>query len=161
MAHSFKTSSGKKAFKMVSESKDAGEYILNKKAKYSYCKNNINKINNKLTYCNIHNVNVNVKVGSESNLLLFNKLNRLVCPCYNSIDRTQLYINLYTTLDLSGVPVILDFSGNQVPSTIDGTSVPYLRYDIDPSGNLFGNTTCGINNFKKYMVYDVSNNIIK
>ena len=159
MTHSFKTSSGKNAFKMISESQEASEYILNKKAKYTYCKNNINKIINKFTYCNIHNVNV--KVGSQGNLLLFNKLNRLVCPCYDSIDRTQLYINLYTKLDLSGVPVILDFSGNQVPSTIDGTSVPYLRYDIDPSGNLFGNTTCGINNFKKYMVYDVSNNIIK
>jgi len=158
MAHSFKSSSGKHTFLMVSEPQEAGEYILNKKAKYTYCKNNINKISNKLSYCNIHNVNV--KVGSESNLLLFNKLNRLVCPCYNSIDKTQLYINLYTKLDLSGVPVILDFSGNQVPSTIELTTIPYLRYDIDPSGNLFGNTICGINNFEKYMVYDVSNNII-
>ena len=122
MAHSFKTSSGKKAFLMVSEPQAAGEYILNKKNK---CTNIKNKIKN----------------------------------CYDSIDRTQLYINLYTKLDLSGVPVILDFSGNQVPSTIDLTSIPYLRYDIDPSGNLFGNTTCGINNFEKYMVYDVSNNI--
>jgi len=123
MAQSFKTSSGKKAFKMVSESQNASEYITNKKNK---CIN----IKNKFKYC------------------------------YYSIDRTQLYINLYTKLDLLGVPVILDFSGNQVPSPIDLTSIPYIRYDIDPSGNLFGNTTCGINNFEKYMVYDISNNII-
>jgi len=53
---------------------------------------------------------------------------------------------------LKDVPVIEDFSGNIVPSTINIISNPYLRYNIDPSGNLFGNTDCGINNFVKYLV---------
>ena len=39
MAHSFKTSSGKKAFLMVSEPQAAGEYILNKKNKCTNIKN--------------------------------------------------------------------------------------------------------------------------
>ena len=128
MANIFNNNSGAKAFKVVSEPKEAGEYILNKKARSTYCLNN----NKKCT---------NVPVGSQGNFLLFNQSNRMRLPCFNTIDKNQLYNNLYTKLDLSGVPVILDFSGNQVPTSIDTNSIPYLRYDIDPSGNLFGNTT--------------------
>ena len=61
---------------------------------------------------------------------------------------------MITKLDLKDVPVIEDFSGNVVPSTINTVVNPYLRYNIDPSGNLFGNTVCGINNFVNYMVYN-------
>ena len=35
-----------------------------------------------------------------------------------------------------------------------------MDYNIDPSGNLFGNTICGINNFEKYLVIDTSNNTL-
>ena len=38
--------------------------------------------------------------------------------------------------------------------------IPFLDYNIDPSGNLFGNTICGINNWEKYMVYDASYNTL-
>jgi hypothetical protein len=61
---------------------------------------------------------------------------------------------LITKLDLKDVTVVEDFSGNVVPSTINVTSIPYLSYNIDPSGNLFGNSQCGINNYVKYMVYN-------
>ena len=30
----------------------------------------------------------------------------------------------------------------------------YNRYIIDPSGQLFGNTQCGVNNFLNYLVYN-------
>ena len=33
---------------------------------------------------------------------------------------------------------------------------PYLKYNIDPSGNLFGNTVCGINNFENYVVPNIT-----
>ena len=57
-------------------------------------------------------------------------------------------------MDLSGnIPVIEDLSGNQVPSTINTDVIPYLEYNVDPSGNLFGNTVCGFNNYVKYMIY--------
>ena len=38
---------------------------------------------------------------------------------------------------------------------IDTTSeIPfYLTKTIDPVGELFGNTDCGVNNFTRYMVY--------
>ena len=62
---------------------------------------------------------------------------------------------MLTKLDLpETIAVIEDFSGNQVPSTINSTTTPYLEYNIDPCGNLFGDTICGINNFVNYMVYD-------
>jgi len=55
---------------------------------------------------------------------------------------------------LEGVPVIADFSGNVVPATITQSAIPFLDYNIDPSGVLFGNTICGINNYVSFMVYN-------
>ena len=143
MAHSFKINTGKNTFGVFSEPLDAGDYTYNKKARSIYCVSN--------------NCVPSIKVGSQSNMLLFNRSNRLnIYQCKNSINRANLYINLLTKLDLSGnIPVIEDFSGNQVPSTINTNTTPYLEYNIDPSGALFGNTFCGINNFVDYMVYNI------
>ena len=142
MAHSFKTNSGTRAFGVFSEPQDAGDYIFNKKARATYC------VANKCV--------PSVKVGSQSNLLLFNRSNKLsIYPCKNVFNRANLYINLLTKLDLSGnIPVIENFSGNTIPSTITTDAIPYLDYNIDPCGNLFGDTVCGINNFVNYMVYN-------
>jgi hypothetical protein len=142
MAHSFKSSTGKKAFGVFAESMTSGDYTYNKKAR--------------TTYCVANNCVPSVKVGSQNNLLLFDRSNRLsVYPCKNAINRANLYINLLTKLDLSGnIPVIEDFSGNIIPSTINTDTIPYLEYNIDPCGNLFGDTICGINNFVNYMVYN-------
>jgi hypothetical protein len=140
MAHSFKTNPGKSSFGVFSEPLEGGEYILNKKAKTTYCAPN--------------NCTPRVRVGSESNLLLFRRSSRLsLYPCKNSINKANLCINLISTMDLEGVPVIMDFSGNQVPSAIRNDAIPYLDYNVDPCGNLFGNTTCGVNNYVQYMKY--------
>jgi len=144
------SSSANKAFGVFLQPQNAGDYIYNKKAKSTYCNANI--------------CTPSLTVGSESNYLLFKRANKLrVYPCLNSINKANLNINLITKLDLTGVPVIQDFSGNTVPSTINTMNTvfdPYLRYNIDPSGNLFGNTICGINNWEKYMVYDASYNTL-
>ena len=142
MANSLKGSSGKKAFCQFSEPQNAGDYILNKKAQATYC------VANKCI--------PSVKVGSQGNLLLFNTSNKLTLyPCKNTIDRANLYINLITKIDLSGnIPVIEDFYSKEVPSTVDTTVIPYLAYNIDPSGTLFGNTICGAYNYTNYMVYN-------
>ena len=141
MSRSLNISSGKKAFGILNEPSNASTYIFNKKAQYSYC------ISSKCQK--------NVKVGSQSNKLLYNLSNRLTnFPDVNTINKTNLSINLITSLDLKDVPVIEDFSGNSIPTTIDINSEPYLRYNIDPSGNLFGNDSCGINNYVNYLVYD-------
>lgn len=76
------------------------------------------------------------------------------CPYQYAINKGNLNINLISKLDLANVPVIQNFSTGDVPTTISTSSVPFMDYNIDPSGNLFGNTTCGINNFEKYLVYE-------
>ena len=143
MAHSFKTSSGYKSFGTFSQSSDAGDYISKKKARASFC--------------NANNCSPTLKVGTQTNLLLFNKSNMLsVYPYKNFIDKNNLNINLITQLDLSGVSVILDQTNNTIPCSINGIDsaiLPYLTYNIDPSGELFGNTTCGIDNYLNYIMY--------
>jgi len=151
MAHSFKISSGYKTFGVFSEPISAGDYIYNKKARASFCVAN--------------NCVPAIKVGTQSNLLLFNRSNVIsVYPCKNNINKANLNINLITQLDLSGVSVIQNFYSGDIPSPIVPTTLensndyPYLEYNIDPSGNLFGNNTCGINNYTNYMVYTPPNN---
>lgn len=150
MARSF-NSSGKKAFGVFSEPQDAGDYIYNKKARASYCVTN--------------NCIPAINVGSQGNLLLFNRSNKLsVYPCKNIINKSNLNINLITTLNLSGVPVIENMTTQTVPTSIVPTTVanasstnyPYLTYDVDPSGNLFGNNVCGINNYLSYLEFTPS-----
>jgi hypothetical protein len=80
--------------------------------------------------------------------------NILDCPYQNAINNGNLNINLISKLDLRNVPVIQNFCSGDAPTTITACSVPFMDYNIDPSGNLFGNTTCGINNFEKYLVYE-------
>lgn len=146
MSRPFSHYSAKPTFAQVNESMDANEYIKIKKAKYSFCNPNI--------------CHPNKNVYSESNKLLLNTSNNLLFyPNNNTFDKTQLYVNLYTELQLNNkvYPII----------NIDGTS-PVIGYNldqaynyiIDPNGNLFGNDKCGINNFINYMKYDTSCNLI-
>jgi hypothetical protein len=129
-------SSANKTFGQFKEPKDASEYLHNKKARATYC------VANKCA--------PSIKVYSESERLLFNKSNQLsLYPCANGFNTANLNINLITRLNLRGVPVIQDASSGAVPSTITLDSVPFLDYVIDPSGILFGNSVCGINNFTK------------
>jgi hypothetical protein len=136
--------SAKKDFGTFIEVQNAGEYITNKTAKATYCFPNKCKRS--------------INVGSQNNYLMYKKSinNRKRLNCISSINNTNLYINLITKLDLKNVPVIEDFSGNIVPSSIVDSNliIPYLEYNIDPEGKLFGNTICGYNNFFKYLVYN-------
>jgi hypothetical protein len=141
MAHSFKSSSGKSAFGVFSEPQNAGDYIYNKKAKTTFCR--ANKCVPSKT------------VNTQGNLLLLNRSNRLkYYACVNSINKANLNINLITKLDLLDVPVIKNVDSNNIPIPIISTEIPYLDYVIDPSGALFGNTICGVNNYVKYLVYN-------
>lgn len=148
MSRPFKNNSGKNTFAVANGPLDSGEYIHRKKARASYCVAN--------------GCVPAVKVGSQSNKLLFDQSNRLYFyPCKNNINKSQLYINLYTKLDLSdSIPVIADLSGNVFPVDIDISLVPYLKYQIDPDGYLFGNNTCGINNYLNYLVYNPPTNLV-
>ena len=146
MSRPFSHNSAKSSFAQVKEPVEASTYTQTKKAKYTFCQPNI--------------CHPNKNVYSQSNLLLLREANNLTFyPC-KQFDKTQLYTNLYTKLDLSDLsgntPVISDLSGNDFPVTIDTSVTPYLKYNIDPSGVLFGNDICGINNWLNFVTYDIS-----
>lgn len=141
MSRPFAKYPAKPTFGVFKEPQNAGDYITNKKIKYSFCSPNI--------------CHPNKNIYSQSNYLFLKQANNLAFySCRNSINKTQLYINLITKLDLTNVPVIEDLSGNVSPVIIDTTTTPFLKYNIDPNGLLFGNTPCGINNFENFLVYN-------
>jgi hypothetical protein len=143
-SRAFTGNSGKSSFGTFIESQTAGDYILNKKAKVTYC----NPI-----LCPIPTIK---NVDSEGNLLLKRKSEYLnTYGLTATLNKSNLSVNLITKLDLEGVSVISDNSGNS-PAVIDANSIAYLNYNIDPSGVLFGNSVCGINNFENFMVYNCS-----
>jgi hypothetical protein len=145
--------SGKSAFGVFNESQNAGDYTQNKTATTSYCSPVNFDTLNKAT---------NNRFSSENNRFLFNKSYYLNTEPMSSFNKTNLASNLITKLDLqsldsSVVPVI---QKNGIPPTvpteiiITSSTVPYLDYTIDPCGNLFGNTLCGSNNYRHYLVYN-------
>ena len=148
MSRPFSNYSAKPTFGEVNEPLNAGQYIISKKIKYSFCSPNI--------------CHPNKNVNSQSNLLLLRQANTLALNPCNNFNKAQLYSNLYTKLDLSDLsgntPVISDLSGNKFPVLINTNVEPYLKYNVDPSGNLFGNTVCGIDNYLNYVRFDVSFN---
>jgi hypothetical protein len=148
MARPFKNfSSANKAFGVFSEPQNAGDYIIQKKTI--------------AIYCNANKCVPSLKIGSQGNYLLYKQAKKLrVYPYLNSINKANLNINLITKLDLTNIDVIQNFSTGATPTTITTTADPFLDYNIDPSGNLFGSTICDINNFVRYMVYDASYNTI-
>ncbi len=139
MSRPFAKNSAKSSFAQFKEPLYASDYTTVRKLKNSFC------------YPDFCHPNKNLY--SQSNYMLIKNANNLrLNPC--DINKSQLYVNLITKMDLSGnIPVIEDLNTNTYPVLIDEyVSRPYLKYNIDPSGNLFGNTICGIDNFKNYIV---------
>ena len=137
----FKPYMGKNTFGVLKEPQDAGQYIQKKRASYSFCPPNV---------CVPSRT-----VVTQSNRLLLKEANRIYfSACRNPYNIANLNINLVTKLNLSGVPVIIDTSNNTYPTILNLLTIPYLEYTIDPSGNLFGNTVCGTDNFQNYLVFN-------
>ena len=87
MSRPFAKNNGKQTFAEFNEPLDASEYITNKKIKSSFCKPNL--------------CHPNKNIGSQSNYQNLIRANTLgFYPCANTIDKTQLYINLITQLNL-------------------------------------------------------------
>lgn len=86
--------------------------------------------------------------------LLLKRTKSFYCSiCLDPYNPADLNNNLVTQLNLSGVPVILENETHAAPAYLSTAVVPYIAYRIDPSGNLFGNTICGANNFTEYVEY--------
>lgn len=116
-----------RTFTQVRESVTAGDYLSQKKAKTTYCSYNVFKPSDHILLCC-------PKTASVDNA--------------NRIDPTQLYRNLYTTLDLTQVSPIL-----QPPMLQPVLSTP-MPYAVDPEGLLFGLTPCGLPHYSHYLVPD-------
>jgi hypothetical protein len=146
MSRPFTNYTAKPTFAQFKEPGDASDYITKKKIKYSFCSPN---------YCKS-----NKNIYSESNYLMLKRANKLAFyPNKYSLNKSQLYMNLLTQLDLnSEIAVISDLSGNTFPVNIDTTLIPYLKYNIDPSGNIFGNNVCGLDNWENYLIPNTTTN---
>ena len=151
MAHSFQNIPAKPCFGANRESVDAGNYIQKKKARATYCNSNVCIKKNTGTY-----ENYNLLRGAQQ-----------LDKCSLPFDKYDLNRNLFTELNTSGLCVLRDASNNACATRIDPSLNIYDSYIIDPSGDLFGNTVCGINNFVNLMgknsssiKYDISGNYI-
>ena len=137
----FKPYMGKNTFGVLKESQDAGQYTLNKTSIASFCSPNV---------CVPSRT-----VASQSSRLILRRANKIYFRgCQDPYNTANLNINLVTKLNLTDVPVIQNNITNSVPTTLDVTSIPFLSYTIDPSGNLFGNTVCGEDNFQNYLQFN-------
>lgn len=128
----------KSAFKSNKESKDAGSYISNKTASTISCDRSCNRTT--YNYHQLYRLHNNSRQFTKKNIFK---------PTF---DKTDLNINLFTKLDLQNVCVVNNNITQKCASSIDPSSPFYLTYTVDPSGVLFGNTECGINNFENFLV---------
>ena len=142
-SYSGKTSSGREAFGNFSTTKHAGDYIQNKKNLHT-------------TICSKSTCFPKTSVANQGDYLL---RKRAINNYYNSDTditqsiKTDLQYGLVSKMVLSGISVIKNNTTGESPTTLNpSVSTPYFQYTIDPSGNLFGNSICGINNFENYVV---------
>lgn len=71
--------------------------------------------------------------------------------CFSHIDRRNLNINLHTVMDLGGVCAVQNASTQQCANGVNPNAPFYLNYVVDPSGELLGNTLCGVHNYERFM----------
>lgn len=131
------TTNGSQTFGQLSASRNASDYISNKKAKATYC-------NSKICL-------PKTPTSNQSNYLLSKKSNYIRYSTEKGENKNNLASGLNTTIDLLNVRVIQNNAGES-PTTISTSSIPYLTYVIDPSGVMFGNTICGLNDINDFRI---------
>ncbi len=90
--------------------------------------------------------------------------------CYRNkgseFDSTQLYNGLYSVMDFNkrNPSIIKNNLTGESPTKMlpkgAACQPDYQRYTIDPDGELFGNTACGIHNYMNYVKPSLQNKII-
>lgn len=138
MSRPFANNSGKSAFGELKKSMQSSDYIANQKRKN--------------TFCGIKSECASIHIASQGDYLSLKKRNHSILNPYDYINNTELYTNLITKLDVTGVDVISSNDGIS-PVKINSNEEGYLTYIIDPNGSLFGTSVCGITNFENYRVY--------
>lgn len=151
MSHSFNNCSSKKCFAQFKEPTVAGDYISKKNIKYSYW--SFNSFN----CCPTKTYLARFTPSNAGNYIKKKHINYSTCVPHKikEFNKTQLYINLITQLQLNtDMQVITNNNTGISPTLIDPTENPNILYTIDPSGILFGNYICSINNWQNYLVYN-------
>ena len=155
MAHAFKKIPAKATFGALKPDLYQSDYITNKKAK--------------LAFCDIKYLCKNIKKASSYNQLnLYNQgryLKGLEVGTIWPFDKADLIFGLYSKMELKNVCTVIEgppcdkidsCAGCSAITKIDPseTNPFYFMHTIDPVGELFGNSSCGTNNFVNYMVYN-------
>jgi hypothetical protein len=90
---------------------------------------------------------IDLKNCELKNNIIFNK---------SYLDKTNLIAGQYSQENLEGVITVS--AANQITSPYTSTTIVpsptipfYFNYNIDPTGALFGNTQCGLNNYVNFM----------
>ena len=134
------TVNGSKAFGHLSSMRFASDYISKKKATLLLCHSKI---------CLPKTQSIN-----HTNYLLLKKTNYTKYSNATNpqgTNKNQLASGLTTRIDLLNVPVIQNNTGES-PTTLNSSSIPYLSYVIDPSGVIFGNGICGLNDINDFRI---------
>jgi hypothetical protein len=138
MAHTFNVIPAKPAFGVVKESMYQSDYI--------------NRLKYKNTICDKSSCYNKSYYQYNQNKQLINT------QCDLPFNKTNLESNLFTKQDLQDVCIITENGPtcNTQPCNTaynyDATKPFYYNYTIDPCGELFGNTPCGINNFTNFTI---------
>jgi hypothetical protein len=135
-SYSGRTTLGKETFGQINPGTTSQDYTNTKHAKTVYCKpSRCVKVNN---YQDVNALRTSYREKYFNNQNIINT------------QKNNLVSGLYTRLNLDNINVIANSTTNVCPTPISTSSTPYLDYTIDPSGNLFGNSPCELNNFINY-----------
>lgn len=134
------TVNGSKAFGHLSSTRFASDYISKKKATLISCHSNT---------CLPKTQSINQSTYLLSKKTNYTKYSNVTNP--QGKNKNQLASGLATTIDLLNVSVIQNNAGES-PTTLSNSATPYLSYVIDPSGVMFGNSICGLNDINDFRI---------
>jgi len=142
------TTSGNAAFGKLNPSNRASDFIRKQSVQTQYARPLHSKATN---YTDLYKLrqSLAIQYGSSTRII---KDNTLLLTRNNILgNKNNLISSLYTELSLPNVPVVSDLATGTTPTSIDpSVEAPYLFYNVDASGNLFGNTRCVIANYLNY-----------
>ena len=148
MSRLFQPIPAKPTFGVLHSNLYASDYIQRKKAKIAFC----NELQS--PYCK--------KVLTQNQLLNFKKgeYNNNKYKHEYPFNKSNLIAGLYTKEQLTNIITLCKVEGEicQPNTIINPLNIPFYNfYKIDPEGELFGNTLCGINNYTNYMIPNLCN----
>lgn len=145
MSHAYTIRPAKPAFGNFSKQVTYSEMMTNKRSNALYC--NCNKGDNPSL------------IQTQGQLADIRRVSRNNCPdgCETfPFNKTNLEVNLITSLDTTNVVVLAKNESPTIPSKLNLNLSPiYAFYQLDPGNKLTGDTPCGIQKYVNFMILDV------